>query len=117
MAADTFIPPVAPSSEGTSTAINMKVRRAEFGDGYSQRTPDGLNFTGRVVTLTWPALVEADLETIVSFFTGLGGASTFTYTLPFESTQFKWTCATLQAGYVDATMRSLVATLQQEFDN
>lgn len=116
MAADTFAPPFAPSPPGTGGPITMQVRRAEFGDGYSQRARDGLNYVRRTVTLSWSALSAADLQTIVSFFKSLGGADSFTYMLPLESTQYTWTCATMTPTYVDGLIVALTAVIVEEFD-
>ena len=117
MSLSTFAPPVAPSPQGTQKQVSGRVRRAEFGDGYSQRAPDGLNFVGRQVTLSWPALSAADSDTIEAFFIAQNsGATPFLYTLYNESTQYQWTVASWTKAYVDGDIVSLTATLVQEFD-
>lgn len=115
---DTFAPPVAPSPANTTQkTVTGAVRRAEFGDGYSQRAPDGLNFTKCQLTLSWPALASADAATIEAFFIAEGsGATAFFYTPYLEATALKWTCATWTKSYVDGDIVSLQATFVQEFD-
>ena len=115
---DTFAPPVAPSpGQTTQKTVTGNIRRAEFGDNYSQRAPDGLNAVKRQLMLSWPALVSTDCATIESFFLAEGsGATAFFYTPYLESTALKWTCSTWTKGYVDGDIVSLEATLVQEFD-
>lgn len=45
MVLPTFIPPVGPSP-GTSHKPTVNLWEAEFGDGYSQPTPKGINISG-----------------------------------------------------------------------
>lgn len=112
----TFTPSPAPSAQGTSKQVAARVRRAQFGDGYSQRARDGLNYVARGVTLSWPALTSAEADTLEAFFIAQGGADVFTYTLPLESTAYKWTCATWSRSPADNPIQSMTATLVQEFD-
>lgn len=112
----TFTPPVVPSVGGTGKKTTPKVRRAEFGDGYSQRTPDGLNYNKRTVTLSWELLLSTDADTIEDFMNARGGSEAFTYTLPLESTEFKWTNGTVSRSYAGASRVNLSVDLNQEFD-
>jgi phage-related protein len=90
MALATFNPPVPPSP-GTDTAPEFKLRKAPFGDGYSQITRDGLNHIRRVVSLRWDTLTEAQAETIESWILGKGGDTPFLYALRGDTAR-QWTC-------------------------
>jgi phage-related protein len=111
-----FSPPVAPAPGQTAKTVTARVLRANFGDSYSQRTPDGLNPLTDAVVLDWPVLRPADADTIEAFFKGLKGATAFSYTLPWESTAKAWTAATWKRGNPGGLTASLQATLTQEFD-
>lgn len=113
---ETFTPAYAPSPQSTSRADTPRVLRAEFGDGYSQRARDGLNFSRRTVTLQWDALAAADADTIEAFFAERGGTEAFYYTLPLEATAYLWTAGEVRRGYVSADIVSLSVPLTQEFD-
>ena len=91
MSMTTFSPPVAPSP-GTSHKPTVNLWEAEFGDGYSQPTPKGLNHIRRTVSLSWNALVYEDMRAIVDFFEARGGNEPFLFKPYGEPTARKWTC-------------------------
>jgi phage-related protein len=67
MALETFSPSIAPSP-GTGFTPVIKLREADFGDGYSQSSPDGLNHIKMKVELSWRGLTAAQLSELRSFF-------------------------------------------------
>jgi phage-related protein len=115
MTTPTFTPPVGPGISSAKT-ITPRVLRAQFGDGYSQRTQDGLNYNGRSFVLDWPALSSTDANTIEAFFNARGGYEAFLYTLPLEATQYEWTSGPVKRIYLGADTVGLNVTLTQEFD-
>lgn len=90
MALPTFEPPVPPSP-GTETTPKYKLRIANFGDGYTQATPDGLNHVRRTVRLRWDVLTVAQAEYIESFLIARGGYEPFLYALSDDETR-QWIC-------------------------
>ena len=113
MTTTTFTPPVDPGSASAKTTTPRVLR---IGDGYSQRGTDGLNHTGQSMSLDWPALSSADADTIEAFFNARGGAEAFYYTLPLETTQYKWTNGPIQRNYLGGDLVRLSVPLTQEFD-
>ena len=111
-----FSPPSAPSVTGTSKTVTPRVKRADFGDGYSQRAVDGLNTNRRTVTLSWEALASADPDTIENFMIARGGSDVITYTLPLESASLKWTNGAVKRTYLGGSRVNLSVDLTQEFD-
>jgi len=93
MTVQTFNPPVGPSP-GTRKSRDMKILEAEFGDGYTQTTPNGFNHMRRTLSLTWNGLTEGQAKTILDFFAAHEGTRPFYYTPAGETTPTKWTCAT-----------------------
>lgn len=66
---------------GASGKINFRVRKTQFGDGYSQRVPDGLNHRLE----TWPLTFEGGLELIgpiKEFIEDHEGYKAFDWTTP-----------------------------------
>lgn len=112
----TFTPAYAPSPQSTSRDDTPRVLRSDFGDGYSQRARDGINFSRRTVTLQWDALAATDADVIEAFFAARGGTDAFYYTLPLESTPYLWTAGKVHRGYVSANVVLLSVPLTQEFD-
>lgn len=87
----TFTPEVQPSP-GTGFRPKIKLFKAEFGDGYSQAVPVGLNHIRRELSLKWEGLTQAQAAYINDFFTDHGGYLTFLYQPVGESAPIKWTC-------------------------
>lgn len=73
------------------TTPEFKLKKADFGDGYSQVTRDGLNHIRRVVSLRWDVLTEAQADTIENWILGKGGDTPFLYALRGDAAR-QWTC-------------------------
>lgn len=115
MALPTFTPPIGPSP-GTAFKPQIKILEAEFGDGYSQPTPDGLNNVRETVELKWDALTQAQMNTINNFFVARKGAQPFYYKPSGVSTTLKWTCKEWSRSFNDGVWQ-FNATLVQSFSN
>ena len=93
MGADfTFTPPINPSQKSTPKKVKPRVNKIAFGDGYEQRSGDGINNIIRTRTLFFEALTESQKDTIETFLEAREGKEQFFYTLPDESTQRQWVC-------------------------
>lgn len=91
MALPTFEPPVGPSP-GTSHKPAVSLFEAEFGDGYSQPTPKGINHIKKSTSLSWKTLTTEQADEIEDFFERMGGNKPF-YFHPFGTRRtMKWTC-------------------------
>lgn len=114
MAYTTFTPPVAPSP-GTSDTIKIKKLEAEFGDGYSQAIPDGLNNLRREISLDWDLLTPTQSSQIITFFRARKGCEPFYWTPSDETTPLKWVCDEWTERRIDGGMRSISAKFKQSF--
>lgn len=114
MTAPTFVPPVDPST-GTADAPEVKTLDAQFGDGYVQNGPDGINNIRSVLTIKWDALKNADADAIIGFLAGQRGSDPFYYGLPGASERL-WTCAKWSRTYVTNSLQSVTATFRQSFN-
>jgi len=107
--ADVF--PWKPTSQSGGTATGI-VRRAAFGDGYSQSVPDGINPISRSYQLTFTG-PEEQMKQITAFIDAHIGRS-FIWT-PRIGAQGFYQCD----GYSDrgegGSMLSISATFQQSF--
>jgi len=68
----------------------FRVLRADFGDGYTQAVPDGINNEEEMWELSFDQYPIADVQTLESFFDSLGAADYFYWTPPYEATSKKW---------------------------
>lgn len=111
----TFAPAVAPSSP-IDVSVQPRILVAQFGDGYEQRSGDGLNSMREQVTLRWDHIKTADADAILTFFESRAGHEAFYYTLPGGGTQKKYRCVSWQRTRLEASMDSVAARLVQVFD-
>lgn len=91
MAIQTFKPPVGPSP-GTSHKPTVSLWEAEFGDGYSQPTPKGINHIKKQTQLSWKTLTYDQMLEITGFFERQQGNKPFYYKPYGEPYVVKWTC-------------------------
>ncbi len=90
---------------------------APFGDGYSQRTPQGINHISDNWTVPWNALENDEAQTLIIFLKAH-------YTLPFlwtpprESTAKKFKCSQLSYSPSSNSQdcMDVSATFEQVFD-
>jgi phage-related protein len=111
MAFDTFNPPLAPSP-GTKMQPEVKTLKAQFGDGYVQMAPDGLNNVREVANLTWSVLLPAQADAIYTFLKAHKGTIPFYYALRDGVTR-KWTCE--QFDRLWDTPNTVTATFRESF--
>lgn len=108
--ADTFtwVPTVANFS-GTPT---FKVRTAQFGDGYTQRSADGINNRSTVYSLQFIG-DAATVAAIIAFLDAQAGATAFNWTPPFR--QQSLFTATYTEPTKDGNVYTMTATFTQTF--
>lgn len=87
----TFVPPIGPSV-GTSHKPQVNLYEADFGDGYSQPTPKGINHIRRTVSLKWDGLTPEQADEIEDFFERMQGNRPFYYAPWGSRGPVKWTC-------------------------
>lgn len=113
MTLNTFNPSPGPSP-GTSRKYKAKLKRAEFGDGYTQVTRDGLNHLRRTVTLHWEVLTAAQADAIEDFIVDQGGDIPFYYTVRGD-VQRKWTSDLADFERTHGTPNTITLTLTEDF--
>lgn len=111
----TFKPPIGPSP-GTGHKPQLKILDAEFGDGYSQPTPNGINHIKRTVSLQWKALTYDQMERIHAFFLDHQGTQPFYYNPFGQRHMTKWTCRDFSSS-TDEGIWEYKAELVQSFTN
>lgn len=113
---DTFAPakkPVIANSQLDLTARNQKV---QYGDGYDQTAPDGINNITRKIPLTWASLSQAESDYIESFFIAKAGSTPFYYKAPMDSVTRLWKAPTFSKVPVTGNLFSVVLNLEESFN-
>lgn len=77
----TFAPSKSPNYSIQST-ITPKVKILQFGNGYTQRTQDGINNKEKKHRLQFGLLTNAEYIDFLNFFNQHGGHTAFKYQIP-----------------------------------
>lgn len=113
---DTFTPPRTPSQSNFTPKTSFDILKAPYGDGYEQRTPNGINYKRTSVTLAWSALTQAQLNELMAFFDDKAWVP-FLYTLPDEDTERVWVLLGDYSRSVDGSGATFAfeATIEEDF--
>lgn len=110
--ADTFSFCAVPDPTG---AVTLRVRKAQFGDGYVQSVADGLNTKVQQWPLTFRGS-SALIGQIASFLDAHTGATSFLWTPPApNASQGYYTCDTYTMQANGADVYTLSATFNEVF--
>lgn len=114
MTTPVFTPPTSPSA-GATDRPELKILQAEFGDGYNQPTPDGVNHIRTTLALKFELLEAEERSEIVDFLTARKGVEPFLYQLPGSPSARLYTCAEWETTALAASLFTVSATLRQSF--
>lgn len=101
------------STKATKTA---NLYEAKFGDGYSQRTPMGLNNVVQSWDVAFTNISTALATSIDTFLAGQGGSEPFYWTPPYQA-QAKFICKAWRWEPSATDKNTVTATFDQVFDN
>lgn len=104
-------------SQSSTKAIEKNILVAKFGDGYEQRTPNGLNYVRQKWSIQWENISLTDLQTIESAIaTTRYGADAFLWTPFTESTQKKFLYDAHDVQFLSGDLATVNMTITQVFD-
>lgn len=115
MALELFRPPVGPSP-GNTYKPTVNLWEAEFGDGYSQPTPKGINHIKKTLSYSWNALTREQALEIEEFFMRHQGVKPFYYKPFGEDRVMKFTCKEWQKND-ESGIWKFTATFVQSFSH
>jgi len=97
---------------------NKKFRTisADFGDGYTQRTGDGLNTSLEVYPLTWEIITEAEKDILVDFFDSLEGYLATSYMMPWDDAAKNWIIKEYTLQKTNSSYYTVTATFERVYD-
>lgn len=100
----------------TSNAeVNFNVRRVKFGDGYEQRSADGLLKERREWDLQFANIAKDVCSTIKEFLRVRAGVESFSWETP-ESEEVKVVCLGYREVYSGPNIRSLTMKFEEVYD-
>lgn len=89
-----------------------RVKRVEFGDGYTQEAPDGLNYNMYTWSLNWEALTPTEKTIIENFIVARKGYETFLWTDP-DGVNYRVKCRSWSMTEFAPKVYSFKATFNQ----
>lgn len=89
---ETFTPPREPSVKSYGYSQAPRIFRTDFGDGYSQRVPDGINNAPRSLKMKLQNLTVIERDAVLEFIEAKRGAGAFYYQPPNEGVLLIWSC-------------------------
>ena len=108
--------PFEPKLDGSiRKSVTPRVLRNDFGDGYSQRAADGLNYVPQVWELKWE-LNGADSDTLIAFFVSHGSHTTFEWTPP-RGSEGKYVLQDWSETPYGTSGNIITARITQEYDS
>ena len=101
---------------GSQEQHKPRVRRVQFGDGYQQRSADGINTDPATWVLSFGNRSDAESQAIVDFLAARGGVEAFDWTPPRGSSALKWICPQWQRAPTNYGSWTVSATFEQVFE-
>ena len=109
MATFTWIP-----SNGSSVSHSPKINRAKFGDGYEQRSLNGINTNPRTWQVMFSNRRNDEADQIAEFLSARDGVESFDWTPPRGVTG-KFICVSWTDSHNTSIHRSINATFEEVF--
>lgn len=110
MAEFTFIP-----SRGFTAASTPKVNVSKFGDGYSQRTPSGINVIEQTWELSFQSIDVTTANAIEAFFVQRKGATPFSWLPTGEVSEVRVVCTKWNKTYDSHLSSTITATFERVY--
>ena len=92
-----------------------RVRVAKFGDGYEQRSAEGINAIQEVWSLSFNTRTNAERDAIRAFLRARAGVEAFDWTTPL-GTVGKWVCRDWSVSMRAAGVNDMSFTFEQVFE-
>lgn len=102
-------------SNSTTLAIETRVQKAQFSDGYEQRQPDGPNAVRNVWSVDFSPIASTTVASIDTFLRGKGGSTSFTWLNPDGATE-RVVCEKWNRNFQGGNTWGLTAEFRQVFE-
>lgn len=98
-------------------AIKPRKKVSQFGDGYMQRTPDGINSISEEFSVSFEYRTAAERDAASDFLKARGGVEAFLWVPPDEVDTKKFICESWRKTKNDSGVFGVVAMFKQVFDS
>jgi phage-related protein len=103
-------------SQASSAGVEFRVLMSQYGNGYSQRAPDGINNAIHSWDVVWDNLTASEFTTVVNAIEAAKGADYFTWQAPGDAASKKYVISAYSKSALAGEIYSVSATLKQVFD-
>jgi len=94
------------------STVEPRILKVEFGDGYTQEAPDGINYLLYKFNLSWETLTTSEKDIIKNFIEARGGYQTFLWVDP-DGTTRKVKCRSWSISNIQPQLFSCRATFEE----
>lgn len=105
-----------PADDNYEWQEQPRVHIVRFGDGYEQRSPDGLNVRPRTLSLDWPNLVQSEKDTLVDFLRARNASGAFWWVPPGEAQAIKVKAPNWSVRRTSGPYWSVTVNFEEVFD-
>lgn len=91
---------------------DFRVRELQFGDGYSQRAPDGINTDLRTYSLEFRGRADY-VQEVSNFFTRHKGVKAFKWKPQDRDNERLFTCKSMKTVFITPKVRSLAVEIRE----
>ena len=105
-------PPTYNADETTNDAILI----SKFGDGYSQSTPNGINYARSTYSLSWENHPLKDADFIWNFLRPKVNLVPFMWKTPDMPDEIQVKCTSLKRSWPKYGVRTITATFETNYD-
>lgn len=112
MAYTTFPTTVPGPSYPIEKTAEPRIKKVEFGDGYTQEAPDGLNYNLYTWGLNWETLTQTEKTTMENFLVARKGYETFLWSDP-SAIQYRVKCRSWSVTEIAPKIYSIKCTFNQ----
>jgi len=103
-------------SQASSAGVEFKVIATGYGNGYSQRAPDGINTSIGSWDVSWENITATEFSTVTTALETAKGADYFTWQAPGDSVTKRWVVSKYSKQAMSGDIYTVSATLTQVFD-
>jgi phage-related protein len=103
------------ASYGTRKDTKPKLRKAQFGDGYAQRSAMGINNIGQTWQVALNNRSQTDKDAVEAFLRTVADGTSFDWTPPGEASAIKVTCGEWGITPVDFGAFTINAVFEQVY--
>jgi len=108
--------PDVPLNFGPSYQIDANVDRAQFGDGYEQTQPGGINYQRRQYSVQATLLTRTEYDTLHDFLAARLNLTPFRWRAPWDDITRQWKCTSLSGPRPsNARFAALQATFVEDY--